>query len=278
MSEELVKEVTIEAAKDVAGKVYDDAAHPALKATGELLGLIPRAILAKLTPLRTWILNTEIQFQKTARLLVKKLENESPEQIETPEPYIAVPAMQYISYCMDNHELRDMYANLLASSMKKAVRNGVHPGYAEIIKQLCPDEAKILRNIAEKEAIPVIHVIYGNDTDGYAWAVKGFSNIGFLANCENPLDICKYLGNLSRLGLVEFPASPTALHSFLANKKLYEPLKSHPHIQEVISGINKPEDTKNKIDIVESYASITDFGRGFCAVCITPGQCSSDTA
>ena len=78
-------------------------------------------------------------------MLELKLEKVSPELIEAPEPYIAVPAVQYISYCMNNEELRNMYANLLANSMNKVVKDGVHPGFVEIIKQLSPDEAKFLK-------------------------------------------------------------------------------------------------------------------------------------
>ena len=112
------------------------------------------------------VLNVKIDPDKIIKLLEKKLEKVSPEQIETPEPYIAVPALQYISYCMDNHELRDMYANLLASSMNKFIKNDVHPGYIEIIKQLCPDEAKILKYIAEKINIPTISLYYGSHING----------------------------------------------------------------------------------------------------------------
>ena len=145
MLEELMSEIT----KELAVKVYDDVAQPALKSTGSVLELLTRALRATLVNLEIWTLKRESQVKAVAKLLEEKLKNVSPEQIETPEPYIAVPALQYISYCMDNHELREMYANLLASSMNKVVKNGVHPGYVEIIKQLCPDEAKILRHIAK---------------------------------------------------------------------------------------------------------------------------------
>lgn len=132
-------------------KIYDDVAHPALKTAGGLLDLLPRAIKAALAPIEKWIMNREYQIKETAKLLEERLKDVPPEQIETPAPHIAIPALQYISYCMDNHELREMYANLLASSMNTVVKNGVYPSYVEIIKQLSPDEAKILRYIAERE-------------------------------------------------------------------------------------------------------------------------------
>lgn len=135
----------LDAVKEVAKDAYVDGGRPVVKPTGELLGLVPRAIKAALAPVEKWVLQREYNIAETQRLLEEKLKNISPDQIEAPEAYIAVPALQNISYCMDNAELRDMYANLLANSMNKVVKNGVHPGFVEIIKQLSPDEAKILR-------------------------------------------------------------------------------------------------------------------------------------
>ena len=213
MSEELASAIP-EIAKELAVKTYEDVAQPALRSTGGIIELLTRALRATMAPLEIWTLKREYQVKETAKLLEEKLKYLPSEQIQTPESYIAIPALIYISYCMDNHELRDMYANLLASSMNKFVKNGVHPSYVEIIKQLCPDEAKILRHIAEK-TIPVINVNYGNDTNGFVWIVKGFSDVGDLVHCEYPLDICKYLDNMSRLGLIEMPNSSTVLHSSL---------------------------------------------------------------
>ena len=130
------QELMSEVAKEIAKDVYQDAGKPIVKPTGELVGLIPRAIKAALLPIEKWIESREYNLAETKKLLEQKLANISPEQIASPEAHIAVPALQYISYCMDNEELRNMYANLLASSMNKAVINGVHPSFVEIIKQL----------------------------------------------------------------------------------------------------------------------------------------------
>ena len=101
---EIIKEVSKEIAKDV----YDDTGKPVLKPTGEIVGLIPRTIKAALLPLEKWIVGREYNLKETQRLLEEKLKNVRLEDIETPEAYIAVPALQSISYCMDSEELRNM--------------------------------------------------------------------------------------------------------------------------------------------------------------------------
>lgn len=116
---------------------------------------------------------------------------------------------------MDNQELREMYANLLVSSMNNVVKDGVHPGYVEIIKQLCHDEAKILRHIAERKKIPTISVYYCKSSGGNIRVLKDFSDAGYLTSSEKPEDICKYLSNLMRC-LMRYTAKNYKIHFCLS--------------------------------------------------------------
>ena len=49
-----------------------------------------------------------------------------------------------------------MYATVLANSMDKFTKEGIHPGFVEIIKQLSSDEAKILRYMHLRTTLPII--------------------------------------------------------------------------------------------------------------------------
>lgn len=232
--------------------------------------MLPRAVKVALTPLEKWIVEKEFNMAAVRKLLEEKLKDVNPEMIESPEPYIAVPALQYISYCMDNNELRNMYANLLANSMNKVVKNGVHPGFIEIIKQLCPDEAKVLRYMYYgHDVVPTIMLRYAaNEIESRIVSciviAKNFSNIGELVNCEYPLDINKYFVNMNRLGLVDF----AGYGSTLTDKTLYEPLKCHKHIMSLVNNaVNNTEYQKPWIQ--ESYVMLTDYGKSFCSVCLS---------
>ena len=116
--EDIFIECAKEASKSIAKDAYQDTGKPVLKPTGELLGLIPRTIKAVLLPLEKWVVGREYNLAETQKLLQQKLENIPPEQIVSPEAHIAVPAIRYISYCMDNDELRNMYANLVSFHSK----------------------------------------------------------------------------------------------------------------------------------------------------------------
>ena len=71
--------------------------------------LLVRTIHAVLSPLEKWVMQKEYNMQETKKLLEIKLQNIPIENIITPPSYIAVPALQAISYWMYNDELREMY-------------------------------------------------------------------------------------------------------------------------------------------------------------------------
>lgn len=66
---------------------------------------------------------------ETEKLLEQKLKNIDEEKIVSPESYVAVPAIQAISYSMNSDELRNLYANLLAKAMVTPTKDAVHPSF-----------------------------------------------------------------------------------------------------------------------------------------------------
>lgn len=203
------------------------------------------------------------------QMIMDNLKNVPAENIVAPKARIAVPVLQNASIT-EEQEIRDMYANLLASSMNKVVKDGVHPGFVEIIKQLCPDEAKILRYMSTHIPVPTITLRYVNEDEsgmsvGFIDVIKSFSDIGEKIGCEKPLNINTYFNNLERLGLIKDYNDGREL----TNKNLYEPLKQHAYI---IEHSNEPLVQSRgftKTRIKESFVELTDYGKSFCEVCIS---------
>ena len=179
--------------------LYDDSFKPTVQETGKVLSLIPRTINAALVPLRKWIANKEYSLAETEKLLEKKLEHVGEDKIVTPEAYVAVPAIQAISYSMDNEELRNLYANLLAKSMNTDTKDFVHPSYVEIIKQMSPLDALVLKDIYDSIITPVID-LYVRNQEGGEFGHK--FNITWMTFASYD-SICVSLDNLIRLGLIE---------------------------------------------------------------------------
>ena len=196
------------------------------------------------------------------RLVKENLQHIPAENIVSPTPRIVVPTLQNASITSEKG-IREFYANLLANSMNKATKDNVHPGFVEIIKQLCLDESKILWYLGLRNVIPTITLrSVTNDSGVWSDVICYFSDIGESKRCERPYDISKYFDNFVRLGLAEKSQLST-----LADKREYEELKSHPYIQ-TLSEKTVKEYPDSHLEFVENYIMISSYGKSFCETCI----------
>ena len=186
--------------KKIVEKIYDDGAKGFIQESGTTLSLLPKTINAALVPLRKWIVEKEYSFKETQLLLEKKLKNIAVSEIVEPERYIAVPALQAISYSMDNETLRNMYANLLANSMNVKVKDFVHPSFVDIIKQMSPSDAEIFNKICNSNIRPVIDlsISFKNKRGNYNYLYS----VPWLDSYDYEVVLIS-ISNLLRIGLIE---------------------------------------------------------------------------
>lgn len=246
-------------ALEVAPKLYDDAIQPSAQEAGKTLSLIPRAINAAFVPLRKWIAYKEYSMAETEKLLAEKLKNLEPEKIVPPEPYVAVPAIQAISYSMNNDILRNLYANLIAKSMNIDTKDTVHPSFVEIIKQLSPLDAKLFDILCKNSTNPIIDLERkDNNNSGTITLVNNITNIN-IATVES---ISVSIDNLERLKLISIPYG-----TYYTNDNLYTPFYEH----EVYKKYKKIYEQSNsyELDITKKIISITDMGKSFHKICVS---------
>ena len=176
------------------------------------------------------------------------------EKLCEPEPYAAIPAIQQLSYCENSEILRDLYANLLASSMNIDTKWSVHPSFVDIIKQLNPDEAKLLRSLPPLLIVyhPLINVKMKNkENKGSYILIKYFTTTG-LNIIENKNNICSYVENLERLKLIDIPPL-----QHLTDEAKYNELKENHILNGWINASNIREhfdvEYENKIFNLTNY-------------------------
>lgn len=256
-----------------AKEIYEDGAKDTVQETGKVISLLPRLIHASLSKVEKWILNKEYTIKETQKLLEYKLANFDPSKIEPPEAYVAVPAINALSYTYNCNELLDMYANLLASSMIKEKKWDVHPSYVEIIKQLSPDEAKLLKHIASQKCeneFPLINIVMEKEmkdhTEEYI-VVKNYSDIG-IGVCDLPENISRYIDNLARLNLIEIrELSKTSNFD-------YSKIENSNYVNEFKSKTKLKDGFYWSFD--EFMFMITSFGKSFISICVLDPKDSSD--
>lgn len=247
---------------ETINKMYDDVVHPTASETGKFAGRIPRLINAALAPLDCWILEREYHIKKTKQLLEENLKNKDPEKIVSPEPYVAVPAIQALSYSMSSDELRTLYANLLAKSIYADTKDSVHPAFIEIIKNLSPLDCKVFEFIMQSKYHEIGYYEFRVGTVGdrsYHVAFPYVTSIT-LADTE---EIAVSINNLSRNMLIDprdFHFDDDARYLEIRNTVFYKSVciaySSHPGNQEL-----RP---------YKKSIKATPFGRNFYEVCSVP--------
>ncbi|MGN0264388.1 MAG: DUF4393 domain-containing protein [Oliverpabstia sp.] len=227
--------------------------------------LLVRAIHAALSPLEKWVMQKEYNLAATKKLLEAKLQETPVENIITPPSYVAVPALQAISYCMDDDQLRDMFAELLAHAMNTDTVDNVHPTYVEIIKQMSPYDAVVFKKLVKQIVIPCIGIKYVHKESRASYPICDiavFSN--FTKHPLVPTQIC--LENLERLHLIEINRK-----SKLNAKNRYQELETS--FKELIAqfveenkSILPPEEYEVAYD--EFVIEIRGFGQFFARACL----------
>lgn len=263
-----------DAITDIANKTYDDAFHPSFKETGKSLSLIPRAINAALAPLQIWILKKENNISEIKKLLEIKLENVLPEKIVPAEPYVAVPTIQAISYCMDCEELRDLFASLLASSMNIDKKDNVHPSFVELIKNMSPLDAKIFKFLSFNfTAKAIVQYIYNKQkTPTKKNGFTQFENVTFIPVLKHVIvandiesdfyKISTSIENLERLGLFNI-----TYDNYISIDSYYDEFDKSEFYKSIESKrLSNPELSEYNTIFKKGIISITEYGKSFSSV------------
>ena len=243
-------------------QIYLDGAQPTVTETGKLLGRIPRAVNAAFASLDCWILEREHHVARTKELLTQNLENADPEKIVPPEPYVAVPAIQALSYSMNSEELRKMYANLLAKSIYTDTKDNVHPAFTEIIKNLSHLDCKLFESIMKKriQQIPYFEIRIGKtESSSYTVLISHLTEFMF----DSTQNIETSINNLERNQLIK------SVDFHYNDDAMYDPIRNTPFYQ-VLEEQFKDRFEDKKLFSHKMSLHSTSLGLAFYNICCKP--------
>jgi len=152
--------------------------------------------------------------------------------------------------------LRERGAELLRLSADVEYEEEFHPAYERILGQLAPDEARILRLLAQRGAQPAVDVRTGRALGiGSEMVAPGLNMIGAEAGCRYVDRVPAYLNNLYRLGLIWFSREP------LEDPLAYQVLEAQPDVIEAKKAGGRAKTVRRSI-------LLTPFGEDFCRVAL----------
>ena len=138
--------------------------------------------------------------------MAKKAEAIPQEHIVEPKASIAGPTLQGLAFSHEEPNLKEMYLNLLATSMDGRVSANAHPAFVEIIKQLDSEDARLVRGALQSAAaIPIVQIHRKLTAGGYNVLVQHLLNLTNSLTSQPAEDprLPAMIDNWIRLGLVE---------------------------------------------------------------------------
>lgn len=250
----------IKAAVDLVKTAYEDAFAPPAKQVGKALETVGRAVNVALLPLTgvVWGFERISQFVETR--VSQKLEERGtkPEDIITPDPDVAVPAVEALRYS----KLKEEFASLLASSMDAKTAENVHPSFVEILKQLSPIDAKLLRFFASKRGdVPLAILVHKNSQNHERILVPHLAVLPPDIEHELAGRLSATLDNLSRLGIIYLYTD-----IYVADDKAYDPLRALP----IVSGfLSSPRPDGWRAEMKKGMIRMSVYGQVFTRACLT---------
>jgi hypothetical protein len=263
-----VEKSVSEIAKEVALPFYTDAISPAAKEVGNGLTSIARMVNAGI------YLTEDCVTTLTAvlRLAGEQLCLLPPERIRLDRPRVSASVMEEARCAINEPEIQEMFANLLASSMDTERAKYAHPAYVGTIRQLDSDEAKILKYMQSHDGkVPTIKLIkshgpvFGEDGTGIE-TTEIYENVNLVcedSGCLYPDNEYTYFENLERLGIIS-SVSGTSFVQGDWHQRIYE----SPKVKQ-LKGINPLLD---KCRYEKTMYTLTGFGRGLMRACLNVSE------
>lgn len=188
--------------------------------------------------------------------LESSIEQIPPEKVVEPSVQTTAQALENSKYCMDEENLREMFTALISNSMNSDFQKDIHPAFAEILKQMSPLDAEIIK-VFKNSGISGFPICQYN-----LKANKGYTTLleyVFLNYPTPDLAACSLsISSLIRLGLLE--ATYTSL---IITEGTYTPFEEHIWFKML-----QEKFPDQKVFIEKGRAALTPLGRSFTRVCI----------
>lgn len=235
--------------------VYQDLVQPAAKEVGTALQTVAKTVHIALAPVSALVWGYDQIKDWVHKTVAEKLKDVPPEEIVPPRVAVAGPTIEALRFAAEEPTMRELYANLLATSMTAKKQAKAHPAYVDIIRQL---------EVIDVHLLNFIHQTY---LEAYKETVERWLNDSFLKD-RRPTSIYfpvrRYL-IMKKLKLEEREYMSSVDN--LIRLRCITPYVEEEDIETEVSGIadSKTVSVFHNYDIV----CMTPFGVCFVEACTT---------
>lgn len=246
-------------------EIYGDLLKPGIAQVGKAIGTLIGVGNAILLPLRIMNGSADL-FEKVAiQKLAEKLSKIPQEKIIEISPEIGIPILDKLSFTKDEN-LQNLFVNLLASAAYYERARYAHPGFVKIIESISPDEAKVLKTLAENPYPGCVSIIRSNEK---GLQILQSALIAPPEGCSFPENISAYVSNLCGLGLIEVDHL-----RWEEGEEYYRDVMNYVRKiwPEATLGLDHGFTKDDGLIAAKKILSVTEFGRLFFEGCIVEGN------
>lgn len=254
--------------------LLNEAATPIAKSVGNTLASTWDIVFGNLDLYAKKIqLRRSSDLEKFRESLEKKIQEVPIENIAEPRLSILGPTMESSKYYYEESELRELFANLLVSSIDSTKAGIIHPSFPQIIQNLSSRDAIFLKDISEHSEIPYCSIRFQqrkNNKMTYFFNIfgKGITLYRYLVPLHKQNDpFCDFnstIDNLARLKLIEIDEGKA-----FADLSFYLPMLDSPIYQKYLEEYSNNElILEREVTLVKGVISVTDFGNKFINCCV----------
>jgi hypothetical protein len=241
-------------------QIYGDLARPGVAQVGKALGTVLGLGTTVLWPIALLNERAKLALETNLERYRAELDSVPPDQIQPVPPEIGVPIAEKLSYVTDE-ELSRLYVNLLAKASTFDTANSAHPSFINVIGNLSPDEAVLLKEFSGAATIPFVIAKLESKKHVGHFRVIGelLTGLERSVKLSFPKNIVAYVSNFDGLGLV----AVNRLESIVPDS-LYDELKTYyrPFVER--STFDREE---WEIGFTSAKIDVTPYGRLFMGAC-----------
>lgn len=259
--------------KEIVFETYKDALQPSLREVGFIL---KRTVKVSLAPLRGILYGFEKLEEMIQQGLEKRLERIPIENIHESKLEYAVPSIQALTYMKENETIRELFLDLLASSMDKEKDKYIHPSFVETIKLMDALDAKLFQKMHNLDPwIYLITPMIGYEGTNEIIGAAGKVNNEGILECEQIMPIWFGDFEIESYDIFQISSSIERLIQF-GLLKVTEKQESDNHkklfssqiLHEILIKFQE-RDKMHKLVIrgTSNRGFITDNGKNFAKIC-----------
>jgi hypothetical protein len=146
----------------------------------------------------------ESQFKRVEASVLRELKARL-EAVEVPAPGRRSPRRKSgLTLVEPSNNPSEILAGLLSRSTAQDQADAYNELFLHLLRQMVPDEARILATLSDGTAYPLLHVGLGTPIGPVTRRIAdNFSNVGKISRIQLPAHLPHYIAHLRELGLVE---------------------------------------------------------------------------